>query len=146
MASRLLLIGFLFFYPVFLWSQNHVYWLTEWDAEIKAVTIDATIDRSWHMYSPLTDPNLGPIPVTFTWEKNKNAKPIDEFVFSSKTISHYDPNFEGNVYTWENKMFGYQRFKIKKPTTIKGKVSYMVCDETKCLPPIEVEISVILKP
>jgi thiol:disulfide interchange protein DsbD len=141
-----------FFFLCFLFtvnfaqSQNHVQWKLTWDAKRQGVVLTAAIDPAWHMYSPKTDPNLGPIPLKVIWEKNKVAKTVGDFEFLTEPIAHEDQNFGGTVYIWETKMEGFQKIKLKKATQLKVTVNYMVCDETMCLPPIDVSLSIQLKP
>lgn len=136
---------FFLFFSNRVTAQNHVKWQMSWDAKRQGVVISAAIDPTWHMYSPMTDPNLGPIPLKVTWEKNKAAKTVGNFEFLTTPTAHEDLNFGGTVYIWETKMEGFQKIKLKKATQLKATVNYMICDETMCLPPIDVPLSIQLK-
>ena len=57
-----------------LQAQNHVTWNALWDKNSNELVIKGTIDPSWHLYSPKTDPNLGPIALSVTFDKNKGIK------------------------------------------------------------------------
>ena len=50
----------------------------------------------------------------------------------------FDKNFESTVYLFEEHYAAEQQLKVKKSGTLKGEMQYMICDDTKCLPPISV--------
>jgi hypothetical protein len=142
-----LIISFTFlivqFYSI---SQNHVNWTFEYDKTMKKVVAYGRIDPHWHVYSSRTKKNAGPIPVSFTFEKNKNAiqkgKPREEGI----PVRIFDPNFESIVFQFENIYIVEIPFKIKNETILKGVVNYMVCDDKMCLPPIDVPFSIQVNP
>lgn len=123
-------------------AQNHVTWNASWDKNSKTVFIKGTIDPTWHLYSPKTDPNLGPIALSVTFEKVKGIKKIGSLEFLTTPVAHQDDNFGGMVYIWENVVEIHQAFRIKKAGALKLTLNYMTCDETKCIPPIDVPITI----
>jgi thiol:disulfide interchange protein DsbD len=58
----------------------------------------------------------------------------------------FDPNFNSTLKYYSNQVSFVQRVKLKSAasTVMKGTVSYMVCNDRKCLPPKEVPFSVKL--
>jgi hypothetical protein len=137
------LIAFsLFCFTIELKAQNHVTWNALWDKNSKALVIKGTIDPSWHLYSPKTDPNLGPIALSVTFDKNKGIKKTGSLEFLTTPVAHQDDNFGGMVYIWENQVEIRQGFRVKKSGAIKLTLNYMICDETKCIPPIDVPITI----
>lgn len=125
-------------------AQNHVTWNASWDKNSQTVVIKGTIDPTWHLYSPKTDPNLGPIALSVTFEKVKGIKKIGSLEFLTTPVAHQDDNFGGMVYIWENVVEIHQAFRIKKAGALKLTLNYMTCDETKCIPPIDVPITIQL--
>jgi len=119
-----------------------VTWNASWDKNSKTVVIKGTIDPTWHLYSPKTDPNLGPIALSITFEKVKGIKKIGSLEFLTTPVAHQDDNFGGMVYIWENVVEIHQAFRIKKAGALKLTLNYMTCDETKCIPPIDVPITI----
>ena len=117
-------------------------WNASWDKNSKTVVIKGTIDPTWHLYSPKTDPNLGPIALSITFEKVKGIKKIGSLEFLTTPVAHQDDNFGGMVYIWENVVEIHQAFRIKKAGALKLTLNYMTCDETKCIPPIDVPITI----
>ena len=132
----------LLFNVVELQAQNHVTWNASWDKQSGMVIIRGNIEPTWHLYSPQTDPNLGPIALSVTFEKNKGIKKIGSLEFLTAPVAHQDDNFGGMVYIWENVVEIRQAFRIKKSGALKLTVNYMICDETKCIPPIDVPIDI----
>ena len=132
----------LLFNVVELQAQNHVTWNASWDKQSGMVIIRGAIEPTWHLYSPQTDPNLGPIALSVTFEKNKGIKKIGSLEFLTAPVAHQDDNFGGMVYIWENVVEIHQAFRIKKAGALKLTLNYMTCDETKCIPPIDVPITI----
>lgn len=142
-----------FILPIFLlciqfasFAQNHVSWTFEYDKTMKKVVAYGRIDPHWHVYSTRTKKNAGPIPVSFSFEKNKNAvqkgKPREEGI----PVRLFDPNFDAVVFQFENIYIVEIPFKIKNVTTLKGVVNYMVCDDKMCIPPIDVPFTIQVIP
>lgn len=100
----------------------------------------ATIDEGWHLYSQDV-PEDGPIPTTFTYEPNaayeilgktseEDGKVVDDPVFQMK-IKFFDGSAEFK-----------QRIKVlnNELSIVKGEVEFMVCDDSRCLPPTYVDL------
>lgn len=113
--------------------------ISDTEAEL---TLKATIDNGWHMYSQFIG-NDGPVPTSFTFEKNKNFDLIGK-VTEGKPIEQHDVNFDMELKFFENLATFKQKIKINSSTafTIKGSLEYMVCDNSKCLPPETVEFEI----
>ncbi len=129
------------------WSnaQNHVNWEFSYDKLSSSILIKGTIDEGWHLYSQKTPANSGPIPVTVQINKKKGLKFIGKC--EEKLVPHeiFDVNFDSKVYLFEQSFFAHQKIKLKNTNQIIGNVQYMVCNDTQCLPPIEVPFEIIIK-
>jgi len=96
---------------------------------------DASIDEPWHLYSVNIDiDDDGPMPTEFIFEEIKGysleGKPTE-----TKPITEFDPIFEMDVDFFSKKATFTQKI-IKESTeaiVAKGYISYMVCDESKCI-------------
>ena len=117
--------------------QNHVEWTCRFDSESQRVTLSGKIDSTWHVYSPKTNPDLGPIPLSISFELDKGIKRKGNLQFLTEPTSYMDENFGGIVYIWETRLDIQQVIKVKRPGKIKITLNYMACDETRCLPPID---------
>ena len=104
------------------------------------LTANAVIEKGWHLYSQTVPPD-GPIATQFSFTgspdylKKGNTKEDQGHVVN-------DPIYDMKITYFENKASFKQRIKVKhkKPFQIKGNVEFMACDDTKCLPPKQVEL------
>ena len=128
-----------------LFAQNHVTWSFTYDNMNSNIVINGTIDEGWHLYSQKTPANSGPIPVTVNINKKKGLKLIGKC--EEKHVPHeiFDVNFDSKVYLFEKSFFAHKQIKLKNTNQIIGNVQYMVCNDTQCLPPIEVPFALIIK-
>jgi len=128
------------------WSnaQNHVNWEFSYDKLSSSVLIKGTIDEGWHLYSQKTPANSGPIPVTITFLKNKGLKLIGNCEEKLDPHDIFDENFDSKVYLFENSCLSCQKIRLKNLYKLNGSVNYMVCDKSRCLPPIEVPFTIII--
>ncbi len=111
------------------------------DTEAELV-IKATIDKGWHVYSQFIA-NDGPVPTSFSFEKNKSFELIGK-VSESKPIEEHDVNFDMLLKYFEGTATFKQKIKLlgNKEFTIKGSLEFMSCDNSKCLPPETVEFEI----
>lgn len=99
----------------------------------------AVIESGWNIYSQKVAKG-GPIPTTFFFNEK------DGYTLSGKTIEEkghtkMDPTFNIEVKSFSNKAKFVQRVKlINDKKTIDASVEFMVCMDTRCLPPKEVDL------
>lgn len=113
----------------------------EWATSIEKISeteydlvVTATIEPGWHLYSQ-TVPEDGPIPTTFTFESSESYTLVGTTIEEEGHVID-DPVFMMRIKYFENKAVFKQRVVFaNKPETIKGSVEFMVCDDSKCLPP-----------
>ena len=107
------------------------------------VHLTANISGDWHMYSQNVGVD-GPVATTFTFTKNPllavDGKPKEV----GKKISKVEEVWGGTVNYYEKSVTFVQQVKVKgsAKTNLAGKVEFMVCNDEKCLPPVEVDFSV----
>lgn len=132
-------------------AQAQIYSPVKWNYSSKKIsdneaeiTIKATIDKGWHMYSQNVADD-GPIPTSFSFEKSSNYSLIGK-VTEGKAIEEQDVNFGMLLKFFEHEASFKQKVKLlsNKAFTIKGSLEYMCCDNTKCLPPETIEFEVKL--
>jgi thiol:disulfide interchange protein DsbD len=105
----------------------------------------ATIDDGWHLYAQEV-PEDGPIATSFTFENAKNDYSLKGNTTEQEGITIDDPVFDMNIKFFENTAVFKQKIQTKSDLNfIKGVVEFMVCDDTKCLPPTEIELVFNLK-
>jgi hypothetical protein len=129
------------------WSnaQNHVSWEFSYDKLNSSILVKGIIDEGWHLYSQKTPANSGPIPVTINITKKKGLKLIGKCEEKIEPHEIFDVNFDSKVYLFEHSYLASQKIKLKNTNQIIGNVQYMVCNDTQCLPPIEVPFTITIK-
>ncbi|WP_298553774.1 thioredoxin family protein [uncultured Algibacter sp.] len=109
------------------------------DTEYNLVST-ASIESGWHLYSQDV-PEDGPIPTTFSFD---DADGSFKFIGNtSEEEGHIidDPVFQMKIKFFEKSTEFKQKVElIGNKSTIKGIVEFMVCDDTRCLPPTEVDL------
>ena len=119
-----------------------------WKASVEKISdteydliASATIDKGWHLYSQNV-PEDGPIPTTFSYTLNSNFETLG---VTSEEEGHTvdDPVFQMKIKFFENKAEFRQRIKVlnKELSIVDGEVEFMVCDDSKCLPPQFVDLN-----
>ncbi len=105
----------------------------------------ASIDTGWHLYSQ-TVPENGPIPTTFSFKGNSN------YIKKGNTKEEQGHEVDDKVFNMRIKYFDKeanfkQRIKIKTTdkTEIKAIVEFMVCNDSQCLPPNEIDLVFIIQ-
>ncbi len=106
------------------------------------ILIKAKIDKGWHLYSQFIEDG-GPIPTSFKFKPSADYTLVGKVSESPKAVDAFDPNFSMQI-AWHEKAVTFtQKIKLKKDqTTVSGVLEFMVCNDSKCLPPTEVEFSI----
>ncbi len=123
----------------------------EWSTSVEKISetkykliTTATIDRGWHLYSQNV-PDGGPIPTQFTY-KNDGT-----FTLEGKTKEDAGETVDDPVFNMKIKFFSdnatfEQIIEVTDATTrISGTVFFMVCDDSQCSAPTEVDLSFVIK-
>lgn len=136
---------FLILFSVQAFSQIHdpVKWKTSVnkisDTEYELVAT-ATIQDQWHLYSQNV-PKDGPVPTSFIFEGSSDYMKRGN---TSEGVGHEidDKIFGMRIKYFDNKADFKQRIRIKnkKAFKVNAVVEFMVCNDTQCLPPKEVDL------
>ncbi len=127
--------------------QSQILDPVKWSTSIKKISeteydliSKATIEDKWHLYSQVV-PDNGPLPTNLTFEENSAYKLVGK-AKESKGHTVHDPVFDMVITFFENTATFTQRIKLTgdKGTTVKGEVEFMVCDDTRCLPPSYIDL------
>ena len=102
--------------------------------------VTATIEAKWHLYSQNV-PDNGPIPTSFSFKTSPDFKLMGK-TSEEKGHTVHDPVFDMEIKYFENKAIFKQRIKVlsEKSLKIAGTVEFMVCDDSSCLPPTEIDL------
>lgn len=103
---------------------------------IYEIVITADIPKPWHMYSQTT-PAGGPVPTKITFNNNPLIIKEGKIKETGKMEKIDDKVFGVKVFYFSGKVIYSQVVKVKGSlsTNISGTVSFLVCDDTQCLPP-----------
>lgn len=128
-------------------SYSQIYDPVKWSTSVEKISekeymliATANIQGDWHLYSQLV-PENGPIPTSFTFISNgqflKKGNTIEE---KGHTID--DPIFKMRIKFFQKKATFKQLIKLKNKESfnINAVVEFMVCNDTQCLPPKEVDL------
>ena len=108
------------------------------------VFLKATIDDGWHIYSQAV-PENGPHPTAFSFSSSKEYQ-LNGKTQASQPIVKHDPTFDMEVGYYKKSVVFQQKIKLTENSpTIKGTLTYMVCNDLQCLPPEEVAFSIPIK-
>ena len=132
-------------------AQGQILKPVKWKFETKSkgkfteLYLIASIEPHWHLYSQFIGEG-GPIPTSFKFEKNVSIALEGKVEERSKVLSSFDKNFNMDLKYFEQKAVFVQKISVLKPTTVKGSLEFMVCDDKQCLPPDEIEFSFKVEP
>ena len=109
------------------------------DTEYELV-FTANIDPKWSVYSQEID-GFGPIPTSFEFSENLNIEFIDGVIEDyTNRVTEQDPVFDMVVSKFYTKAKFIQKVKIKDKTSpVSGYLTFMTCDDTRCLPPTDID-------
>lgn len=128
-------------------AQSQILEPVKWSTSIQKISITefeliatATIETNWHLYSQDV-PDGGPIPTSFTFEGNENYLKKGNTLEEAGHVVN-DPVFEMEIKYFEKKASFKQRIKLKSQEAFKvnATVEFMVCDDSRCLPPTDVNL------
>jgi len=107
--------------------------------------LTAGIDNNWHLYSQFIGEG-GPVPTSFKFKPSPDYTLVGKVSESPKPKKIYEKVFEMEVAFFERKATFTQKVKLKVPASkIKGTLTFMVCDDSQCLPPEDLDFSFDLK-
>lgn len=106
------------------------------------VHLTAVIEGKWHIYAQ--DAGQGPEPTSFVFNKNPLIKLAGKVKEIGKLETSFDKNFNSTLRFYNKKVDFVQKITLKSlaSTVLKGTVTYMVCNDNKCLPPKDVPFSI----
>ena len=128
-------------------SENPVEWEISYTTEDGKATIEfkANIEENWHLYALKLPSDEGPIPTEIVFN------PSDDYALMGETqegtpLSTYDSNFDMDILYFEHETVFVQTVELKadKPV-VSGYITFMVCDDERCLPPVDYEFKITIE-
>ena len=129
--------------------QGQIFEPVKWKTTVERISgnsfdlvATAAIDKGWHLYSQSV-PQDGPVATTFKIS-NKGIKKVGKPTEEKGHVID-DPIFRLRIKYFEDKATFKQRIVVnQKISEVLGSVEFMVCDNTRCLPPSEADLVFIL--
>ena len=114
---------------------------TEYD-----IIFNATIEKTWHVYSITQTADGGPNPTVIILNKSADYEVVGKLK-ESTPIQEMDKVFEMQVKYFNNKATFTQRIKVKtdKTFTVTGKYEFQTCTDEKCTFPPAKKFSIEIK-
>ena len=106
------------------------------------IHMTAKVNDDWHIYSQ--EAGDGPFATAITFTKNPLVNFEGKVKEAGKVKKVYEKSFETEVRYYENTVSFIQVIKVKGKgkTNVAGKVEFMVCNDSRCLPPSAVDFKV----
>ncbi len=100
---------------------------------------NARIQDTWSLYSQHIKEG-GPVPTSFTFDEGDHYQLIGEVKESDNVESIHDKVFDMQIKKFHHKATFTQTIKIlDKSKPVTGYITFMTCDDTRCLPPTDVD-------
>ena len=130
--------------------QAQIYDPIKWTTSVEKVSdsqfdliITATLEGGWHLYSQNKVGDDGPIPTEFSFKDSLNTYQLVGKVIEGKGHTEHDKVFDMVIKYFEKEAVFKQRINVltDKKIIINEVVNFMVCDDTTCLPPTDVDLT-----
>lgn len=127
-------------------QSNPVKWTFEaqnFDDDHVKVLITAHMDGDWAVYSQFLGDD-GPFPTTFVIQDEK-GEPKEIEMKEPEGVTEYDPLFEMEIKKFK-KVVVFEKVLARKnlSASIKGYVTFMTCDNSRCLPPEDMKFNIAI--
>lgn len=104
----------------------------------------AQIDEGWVTYSQFLEGPDGPQSTAFEVD-SANAVMVGPGTEEGHKIEGYDEMFEMQIIKFKDEAVFRHKVKVKDKTQpVTGYFTFMACDNTKCLPPKDVDFSIVM--
>lgn len=147
--KKFFLLGLLFAFSTAIFAQlSPVDWTfkTEKKGEKEyLIHFIADIKDGWIIYSQFNSYDEGPIPTSFQFNETHTVEWVDEVTENGHLKEEYDEIFDMVLKKLDGRVvFTQHLFTDGKPTVIEGFLTFMTCDNERCLPPRDVDFSFVL--
>ena len=133
----LAVLTFFFFATAFAQMENPVKWtysVKKIKGDVYELHMTAAIGAKWHLYAQ--EAGEGPIPTTISFIKNPIIKLDGKVIEIGKLEKEFDKTFKSTLMFYSKNVDCVQKLKLKSSvsTSIKGRIDYMTCNESRCIP------------
>jgi len=140
---------FIFIFLIGSVSNAQIHNPVTWETSVEKINdsefnllITAGIEQGWHLYSQNV-PEGGPIPTSIKIVEDDSKYQLIGSPQEGKGHEEYDNVFDMDIKYFETKAVFKQRIKLlgSDKIDITGVLEFMVCDDTNCLPPTEIDLA-----
>jgi Disulphide bond corrector protein DsbC len=124
-------------------AQDRVKWEFTYNSTTNEIEMKASIADGWHLYSQHIRNNIGPVPTSFTFD----SLPVIQWqndMLEPTPIHEYDENFEATLDFFKNTVTFTRKLPKGFHGEIKGYVTYMACNDIMCLPPSDINFTILV--
>lgn len=132
---------------IFQWGFSQILEPVEWSTSVEKISDDTyilvsktNIEKGWHLYAQDV-PEDGPIPTTFSYNLDEEVVLLG---LTKELEGHIvdDPVFLMKIKYFEEYAEFRQAIKVSnnRLSSVLGEVEFMVCDDTRCLPPSYIDL------
>jgi len=134
--------------------QAQIYNPVKWTTSVEKVSdsqfdlvAKATIENHWHLYSQFLGGDDGPIPTTFSFKDSLNTFQLIGKTTEGEGHTEHDKVFNMVIKYFEKEAVFKQRINLltDKELVLNEVVNFMVCDDSNCLPPTDVNLKFTVK-
>jgi hypothetical protein len=124
-------------------AQKEIAWTVSFNAQNQTIEFTASMAKGWHLYSQHIEDGAGPVATSFTYGQLDGIK-LKGKVEEPESIRKYDQSFEATLNFFEGTVTFVQHMSktTKSPSTITGSITYMLCNDTMCLPPVDLPFTI----
>ncbi|MDH3649587.1 MAG: protein-disulfide reductase DsbD family protein, partial [Saprospiraceae bacterium] len=133
--------------------HSQIYDPVSWEVSYKHLGADdyvlifsAEIEDGWAVYSQYLESDEGPVPTSVNYDNEAVFEKLGDCDEQGEKKEGFDPIFEMNVVKFFKHLELRQKIRILGPETVSGYINFMTCDDTKCLPPADIEFSIKPQP
>jgi thiol:disulfide interchange protein len=104
----------------------------------------ASVEPCWHIYSQHLENDMGPLPTYFEVAMPKGTA-WDSIIHECDPLTEYDPNFMMDLNFFEEEVYWVAHLdltEVAPEDSIRGFLSFMVCDSARCLPPEDIDFAI----
>jgi len=129
-------------------TQAQIFDPVDWEFESKTLengsyelTFTASLEDGWYIYSQNIEDG-GPIPTSFEFDDHTAD---GEIIENGEMIDKFDKMFEMQVRKFANEVSFVATVKANPGETVSGYLTFMSCDDQRCLPPEDIDFEFELK-
>lgn len=115
--------------------------------DVYEIVFEAAIADNWHLYSSTIGYEKGPLPTEVLFDEEESHYVLIDSLYEDEAIEKFDPVFETELAFFDHQAKFYQKVKLKDANNpvVSGDVSFMACDDERCIFPDPTPFKINLK-